>query len=182
MIVTLTWAEQILAAQCGVLRNVEALRLGCRREYSRKLDHATATNIDAAGAEMAVAKMLGRYWLAGVNEFDIADVAPNLEVRHTQNSNGRLIVRRDAPEDRPFFLVRGTMPRYEIVGWIWACDAKRKEWLDDPNGDGPCYMVPADQLRRLKADLVEKEEDSNGYRAALYEQGPILNDEKEDGE
>ena len=145
-VVTLSWYEHQIAALCGVMRNVEALRNGWTRNYSKTVDDANVTNINAAGAEMAVAKFLNRYWVAGVNEFDAPDVSPNVEVRSTPYPHGKLIVRKDAPDDRPFVLVRGTLPNFEIVGWIRGGEAKRNEWLMDPNGDGECFMVPETAL------------------------------------
>lgn len=144
--ISLAWYEHALAAHCGVLRNVEANRKGLKRTYSSKPDIPDGTHINAAGAEMALAKFMHRYWYAGVNCFDDPDVFPNVEVRCTTNPQGRLIVRADAADDRPYVLVRGLIPDYEIVGWILGSEAKRPEFLARPNGEGECYMVPASAL------------------------------------
>lgn len=145
--ITLEWYEQVLAGVIGTLRQVEAARLNCKPS-STKDDHAMARNIEAAGAELAVAKFLQRYWHPGVNRFRDPDVAPNVEVRQTTLDSGRLIIRkRSADPMRRYVLVRGTMPTFEVVGWIWGRDGMREEWVANPRGDGEVYLVPAAELR-----------------------------------
>jgi hypothetical protein len=143
--VTLTWFEHELAAFCGVMRIVESLRMGLKH-----LDWSGDQNlndIQSAGAEMAVAKVLNRYWCAGVNAFKDPDVGRNIEVRCTKYANGKLAIRERDNNDRPFVLVRGSLPTFEVVGWIYARDAKQEQWKNDPNGDGEVYMVPETALR-----------------------------------
>jgi hypothetical protein len=157
VIITLTWYEQLLAGWCGHLRYIETIREGYHRPpFAKHHDedpHASETT--HAGAEMAVAKALKKYWLAGVNTHDEPDVAPDIEVRCTSNPNGRLIVRPEAHPERRFVLVRGTMPTFDIVGWILAADAMKPKWLDNPKGKGLAYWVPAECLHPMPEKKAE---------------------------
>ena len=86
--VKLEWFEELLAGLCGMLRRTESERQKFGRTYSSVEDHPMATSIDAAGAEVAVAKMLNRYWRAGVNTLKWPDVSIATEVRHTPRPRG----------------------------------------------------------------------------------------------
>jgi hypothetical protein len=103
-------------------------------------------DIQAAAAELAVAKALNRYWVAGVNTYTMPDVGRNIEVRCTKYPNGKLAIRDRDQDDRPFVLVRGIIPTFEIVGWIYARDAKQEQWKEAMTW-GEAYMVPEDALR-----------------------------------
>ena len=145
--VKLEWFEQWTVCTIAFLRRRETECDGSfRPAYSG--NDSIYGDIDAVGAEQAVAKFLNRYWLAGVNTHQLADVAPDIEVRQTPHANGRLCIRPDKLQpERPYVLVRGTMPDYEIVGWIRGKDARRDEWIDDPNKRGKsAYYVPASAL------------------------------------
>lgn len=145
--ISLDLYETASAVMCGIMRQTEVKSRGATfRLAGRPLGLWTETH--AAGAEIAVAKYLRKYW-AGSNRFSDPDIAPDIEVRWTKHENGRLIVRSEAPNERRYVLVRGALPDYEIVGWILAGDAKQEKYLDNPNQDGECYWVPGDDLRPM---------------------------------
>lgn len=128
--------------------------------YSNQRDHALANDIDAVGAELAVAKHTGRYWPAHIYRFVEPDIPPDIEVRHGTRPDSHLIVRANDYDDRRFVLVTGTMPDFELVGWMGGSDAKRPEWRKDPNGDGkPCYMVPQSSLNNVSLLVCRCDED-----------------------
>jgi len=142
-IVTLEWYEVELAVFIGKTRFVEALKTGRFKPTFREGDPAL-NDIEAAGAEMAVAKHCGRYWTAyvGGNGRNVADVSPNIEVRRATSSTGPLIIRPGDHVASPYVLVRGSMPNYEIVGWIRGGDGMRDEWRSNPGGKGEMFEVP----------------------------------------
>lgn len=120
---------------------------------------------------MAVAKFLCRYWLAGINTFKDPDVAPNIEVRRNTYPEGRslLKVKPTDPDARRYVLVRGQMPTFEIVGWIWGHEAKRPEWLKNYHDYGEVYYVPEAALHlefKLTTRIAAKKEEADGNGAS----------------
>jgi len=146
--VTLTWFEHQIAYFCGTMRGIESARLGYRPVVwngdPKQNDH------QSAAAELAVAKYINRFWRMGVNTFKEPDVGASIEVRWTPEPAGCLVVRPHDHDDRPYVLVRGLAPDFEIVGYVRGVEAKREEWRCDPGGRGVCYMVPSAALRELK--------------------------------
>ena len=76
------------------------------------------TDIQAAGAELAVSRVTACRWNMTCGEdLDEPDLWPCVEVRHTTHRHGGLIIRPRDKDGRIFFLVTGTMPNYCVVGW-----------------------------------------------------------------
>jgi hypothetical protein len=147
MIVTLEWYELDLAAFVGCRRLHESIR-NRGGEPSRK-DDLTGfdvqdrydNDIQAAAAEMAVAKGLNLYWDAGINTFKAGDVGP-YQVRWTDRVDGRLIIRPDDEDEEIQILVRGRIPTFDIAGAMRCKFAKRDEWWMAPNGRPGAWFVP----------------------------------------
>lgn len=146
--VKLTPGEIAAAGAMGSLRQVSAIAKG--RPNAHGLDSARDApweiHIEGVLAEFAVAKCLNVYWgsLGNLRDYD---VGMNCDVRGTKHRNGRLIVHETDPDDRAFWLVRGSCGDYEVCGWIMGRDAKRAEFRADPTGGRPAYFVPADRLQ-----------------------------------
>jgi hypothetical protein len=135
VIVQLTPSEMVIAATVGSQRRISAILNGRRPNYGSPTANNWGIDIEAAGAELAVAKVFGLWWNALVKNpvLKYPDVG-NLQVRHTLRTEGRLIVHATEPDDDVFVLVRGCMPRYLVVGWIKGSDAKHADfWFE---GDG----------------------------------------------
>lgn len=149
MNITLTWQEQLFAAQAGVMRRISAMSRSRPEPYQTPKTDLWGNDIESCGAEAAVAKAIGRYWLAVLqNPQDANGDVSGIEVRSTARPNGRLIVHDEDKDDSPFVLVRGLFPSYDVVGWILGKDAKQEKYLF--NGDGrPAYFVPDVDLLSL---------------------------------
>lgn len=108
------------------------------------------SDIEGSLKEGAVAKVLEAY-PHGAFEFCSRTDVGEFEVRGALEHNHRLIVRA-SDENKPCIFVTGMLGDYRIWGWIWADEAKRQEWLDDPTGTGrpPEYFVPREALRPLQ--------------------------------
>ena len=105
-------------------------------------------DLEGAGGECAVAKLLDRYW---TGERIDADVGDNVQVRTSRLASASLLVYTDDPDDHYFVLVTGHAPDYMVVGWIIGQDAKRAEWFRSLKpGREPCYCVPQGALRSMK--------------------------------
>jgi len=130
-----------------------------------------ACDIASAIAEVAFAKFIGEDWIGGVNTFHKPDVAPNWQVRYTDNPNGCLIVRpkENSKFNDRYVLVKGTKitktstyirakkksvtvdryeltPDFRIAGWMLGGDAIKDKYLKNPNGQGEAYFVPEKDL------------------------------------
>lgn len=150
MIVKLTLEEGQEATRRGCQRRLRALRLG--RQHRHGYDGADnwTAHIEAVGSEMAVAKLLGRYYVDTADPDYGGDVGARLQVRHTTLPNGRLIVHPSDPDDHFYVLVTGELPTYEVVGGLYARDCKREEWWTDPGTGRPAFFVPRDALKPLR--------------------------------
>lgn len=139
---TLSWFELFLAAQAGVIRQIEALKRGRVHRYGFEGD-GWAAHINGASAEMAAAKVLGAYWNALARDpRSLPGDVGAYQVRWRARESWDLIVHPDDPDDAVFVLVVGTPPTMRIVGTILGAEAKRPEWWKDPAGGRPAYFVP----------------------------------------
>jgi len=98
-----------------------------------------SNDINAAAAEMAVARLAGRYWDGNVamtteRERRRPDILPDIEVKSTDKETNRLIVHRRTDDRLVCVLAIGKIPTFRVVGWIRAKDAKREDWWEDPSG------------------------------------------------
>ena len=154
MIVELTKVEMFVASQAGCMRRINSICNSLPEPYGTPDRSLFDNDVDSCGAEMAVAKAFGVYWNTFPVDFrDLPGDVANVEVRSTKHLNGHLIVHDRDKDDRPFVLVRGTMPKYELAGWIMGKDAKQSCWIRKAR-KGHAYFVPADQLREMKALTV----------------------------
>jgi hypothetical protein len=159
MIVALTNAEALIAWHVAAMRQADNVRRGTSPKHGApRGSGGDAANVLGAKAEMAVAKALGVYWSGALGDYAAADVG-GYEVRAVEEQLRRLIIHPSDVErraDRPFISVvfdRETGLRAHLRGWIYASDAARPEWWQDPTGQGRhAYFVPNDALRSM-ADL-----------------------------
>lgn len=157
MNVQLTWHEQFLAAQVGLLRYFRAVR-------DRRLDghgllqqdgDGIALHINGAMGEMAFAKSQQLYWDGSVDTFKGADVGA-IHVRTRSRADYELLIRDDDPDQVPFVLVRGSQGRYEVVGWIWSHDARVPHWRHDYGQREPAFFVPDESLLPIDTLPLER--------------------------
>jgi hypothetical protein len=145
--IVLSWFEVYRAAECGAMRQIEALKRGRPHRYGTPPQDEWGVHVEACGAEMAVAKAYNLYWepVARSPEKLAGDVA-DLQVRSTWRDNGRLILHdpKDA-NDAVFVLVTGRLPTFTVRGWITGANGKQQRYWDE--GDGrPAYFVPQSAL------------------------------------
>jgi hypothetical protein len=127
--------------------------------YERDHLERMTQEITGACAEAIVAKFLGKWWSPSVNTFHtVADITPNIEVRGTRRLDGCLPVRDNDPDDRWYFLAVGTPPKMTIAGYIRGSDAKQPQWLRNPGGHRPVFLVPQDALRLPKETNTDQGE------------------------
>jgi hypothetical protein len=106
-------------------------------------------DVQAAGAEMAVAKHLNLYWhVAYELNRTVGDVG-GYEVRWVRKDGGRLLVRPGDDMSKPYVLVEGCDGVFEIVGWFRGTELKGSWVTDFGNGRPHVYAVPRSALRKL---------------------------------
>lgn len=105
-------------------------------------------NIVGACGECAVAKAIGRYWPAAINQRKgEPDIPPNIQVRTLAKPYYDLVVRKDDGNDFLYVLCLGEPPHFTVKGYIRGADAKRPEWFKDRGGrNKPCWWVPQANL------------------------------------
>jgi hypothetical protein len=114
-------------------------------------------DVEGSCAELAAANALGLFWPARVNTFkSLPDIDPWIEVRSGRTGGKKLIVRPGDNSKSAFVLVVGAAPKYDVLGWMWGSDAKKKKYLDDCNNGRPAaYFVPMEDLCPLE-DLMKR--------------------------
>jgi len=144
--VTLNSYELAQAGTTGLLRNIAALKRG----YKNKNETANWQNhVEGACGEVAVAKLLGKYWGGSINTFkEGGDLdATGWEVRTRSSHHYDLIIRKDDADDRVFILVTGNAPNYQVHGWILGADGKHPKYYKEHPVIGQRFFVP-------QADLI----------------------------
>jgi hypothetical protein len=153
IVVTLDWFEVEMAAIVGVRRNLEGLRRGWLPH--RRLGHADLPgwqgHVEGAAGELAVAKLLNRYWSGSINTFKSGGDVGAVQVRTRSRHDYQLIVRDEDRDADWFVLVTGQAPTFHVHGFIRGGDAKRPEWRHDHGGHAPAYFIPQPALRSFPA-------------------------------
>lgn len=140
--------EVLQAAMTGMMRQVSAIK---RKSVSKINGREWQAHIEGACGELAVAKVMGRYWGGSINTYKMGgDIdSTGWEVRTRSSHDYDLIVRDDDDDERVFILVTGSAPDYRVQGWIRAADAKRQEWQQNYGGHGLAYFVPHHALSEM---------------------------------
>jgi len=140
--------EVLQAAMTGMMRQVSAIK---RNSVSKISGREWQAHIEGACGELAVAKVMGRYWGGGINTYKSGgDIdSTGWEVRTRSSHDYDLIVRDDDDDERIFILVTGHAPDYRVHGWIRAADAKQHEWQKNYGGHGLAYFVPHHALSEM---------------------------------
>ncbi len=157
--VTLEWYEVRMAAMVAVERRIQAMEKSFKgfQRYNltcRTQSEKWGNEIESTMAEAATAKGLGIFWNGSINTFkNHADLLEDIEVRWTDKTDGKLIVRPDDADSKWYILTIGETPEFEIRGAIQGREAKQERWLTNPGKGEPAYFVPQTEL---KTDLIRK--------------------------
>ena len=156
MIITLNKMEQELAKMVGLARHNQNLANGTNSDAIAKADN----DINGFAGEIAVARVINGYPDLSIGPhrrgYDLkmrghAGRDVRIDVKTTRHKEGYLIAKkwRKADDCDMYVLVSGTMPRYEIQGWVWSIELINSSNLSD-HGYGEHYHMERSQLRIWK--------------------------------
>lgn len=150
--ITLSVGEVAVATFVGTQRDIAARVKGRRDTYGYTEDRSPRFElaVQSAAAEQAVAKALDRYWTGALswdNELPVSDVSQTIEVRWTKTNPPRLITHKRDHDDRPYFLVTGSIPTFTVHGWAMGRDTKVERYWN-PDAPHPAFFVPVEDLLR----------------------------------
>jgi hypothetical protein len=152
VVVKLQKHELYMAACVGVRRRVASLDYDKSKTYG---EDEWDIDIEGACAELVVAKHLHVYWDGSIYTFKFPDLGGDIQVRHTIRMNGRLIFRRRDDERERYVFVVGRFPNYHICGWIYGYEAKKDEFLANPNNKEEAWFVPQQELCGMEEFMME---------------------------
>jgi len=145
MIIKLNINEMLVAMYIGSRRQAESIYRDRKPRFPESVPgELWGFHIEAAHAELAVAKYFGIYWGFHVNTFHTPDIINTiLEVRWSMKPFVKV-----RPDDTGIVIsVTGSCPNYEIKGWITAEEAKQEIYLY--NKEPICYFVPHTKLHDI---------------------------------
>ena len=155
--VKLSLAEFHVAVSTATIRMIASESLGCnsattyQRTYLKRLEEET---IGACG-EIAFQKYRGKFFVPSVNTFHReADVDENIEIRGTANPKGRLIVRENDDDNKVYIFTIVYGDKVVLMGWIWGRDAKKEQFLDNPDKRREAWFVPVGKLNPMPPKYV----------------------------
>lgn len=140
MKITLTTYEIVMAAICGMMRQVENIKKNRAPYYGAGCTNDWQLHVEGALGEYALAKYLNINW-AGKGALRLNDVG-EFDVRTRSKDHYELILHPTDPDDRIFWLLCGNNGTYSIKGWIYARDGKQKQYWKDPAKGRPAFFVP----------------------------------------
>lgn len=155
MTVNLNWFEVLSAAYTGVMRRVESIRKGYKNAKGFDRTDVWDIDINGAGAEMAAAKCMNRYWDGSVNGFKRGDVG-NYQVRLARGETPYLLFRQNDNPDAIFVLVNGVLPSFKVLGWLKGSDGMKAKYLRSFGGRPEVYAVPPKYLHKMTVLPMKK--------------------------
>lgn len=147
--VLLAWSEILIAAQVGIMRNVQALKEEWDKTKGDPRENWT-NNIEGACGEQATAKHFGMYWDGRLGDPSADDVGPYQVRTNASRRLDDMILRPWDKDDKPYISVLSFTPWFIICGWLMCRDGKKEKWLRvGTPGRPPCYFVPRSELHPL---------------------------------
>jgi len=150
---TLDWDQVDEVVEEGVARRLRALRNGLRHRWGWTGVGTWGEDIEAAGAEKALAVALDEPWTARDNPDAVADVGTMNQVRWTDKTAGHLLLHPEDSDLQRHWLVTGLLPHFTIHGYVLGWEGKRREYWADRVGNGrPAFWIP--QVVLTPAEVV----------------------------
>lgn len=160
MEVRLEYFEMQMGAKVAVDRKLNSIRDRLKQNNYEGGDKEWTEEVESSCAELVVAKALGLYWDGSVDTYKRADIevlSQGIQVRHTRQPRGRLIIRPRDPEFEYYVLVTGKLPNFVVHGWIFGKDARQDKWWSNMGHEHRPYAwcVPQSDLQPIDTLLDE---------------------------
>jgi hypothetical protein len=143
----LTPAEVLIGGLVADMRLVQNMKWGTKHKYGASLVGRFERDGDGACSEQATAKWLDRHWNGNIGDKHAADIGDDIDVKHTNHDDGKLIVHPDSHDDWYYVLVTGTVPTFTVRGWLFGREAKQQQFWAELQPNRPAFCVPQDMLR-----------------------------------
>lgn len=155
--IELSESEASICCLIGGLRRITSRVDNIVDRHSHDKEKGWGYDIEACGAEMAVAKFLNVYWEGHVRNFHGHDVAGR-QVRHCVREDACLIIREHDKDEDKFILVVGLIPTFRIAGWELGKLCKQDKWLKNPppEREEKSWFVPQTHLRKMPDPMTLK--------------------------
>jgi len=151
VVIKLTTYEMMMAANIGVMRQVESIKYNMQPKYGSDSEGDWQKHIESAMTECVMAKYKNVFWCKrDRKDPDVGD----FEVRASQRPDARLIIHHDDFDDRAYWLVTGKNGTYTVHGYMMGRDAKNQKYWTDPKTGRPAFFVP-------QSDLIQPEDNEN---------------------
>lgn len=143
--IKLTPAEMLFAANAGVMRMVENLKLGRQATYGSTSKDCWQRGVEGSLAECAFAKYKNIYY-SGKGTCFGPDFQNHEEVRMSPLPHACLILHPEDKDESEYWLLTGLHGEYIIHGYLLGKDGKQdKYWVDKGNGR-PAFFIPQSDL------------------------------------
>lgn len=107
--------------------------------------------VEAIGAEIATARVLGLDWQdKSIEEDRDGDIQGGIQVRFTNYPTGRLLLHDSDNDDHVFFLVTGNYPNYVVQGWVPCDEGKAVGSVRELQPGRPAICVEQEDLYSVK--------------------------------
>jgi hypothetical protein len=146
------WEKAILVAGKKTIQNHSR---GATNKDGIDIGRAWDASVEGDCGEAAFAKWMGIPWDGSIGDYAAVDVGGKYQVKTTGTEF--LIIRKRDPDTGIYVSMKGRSPRYEVVGWMTAQEAKNeKYWCDKYNNGRPAYFVPFGDLKDINILRKEK--------------------------
>lgn len=143
--VTLNADEIQMACFIAAKRHTEAIVKGLRDKHGFNGD-GFSIHAEGVFGEIVFAKAVNRFWAGSINTFKNGGDVGLIQVRTRSKSDYDLIVRDDDRDTDYFVLVRGSIPSYQVIGYILGRNAKKDCFRKSYGGRAPAFFVPESSL------------------------------------
>lgn len=158
--IAMTVAEFAVAVQSAVTRMLISAGQGINHAstYNRTWLRRLHEEVVGCLAELAMGKFIDRYFIPEVGTFHTKpDCLHDIEVRSTAWENGSLIIRDNDNDDRRYVCCVVTGKGVHLMGWLYGHEAKKNEFIRNPNAYRASWFVPQAKLRSIETlDFSER--------------------------
>ena len=155
MKIELNETECNLACNHGISRYIKNKEKGTKNQSHKVNNHLIFTEIDGIAGEIAVAKFFRVYPDIDPTPREggadlVTKTGVRIEVKTTAHESGKLMAQNwKKPEESDIFvLVVGTLPYFDIRGWIYTKELLVNERLELQKS-GDCFVARQHELRPI---------------------------------